>query len=115
MIKKKKKNLPNTKANKEKGSGHKIPKIETKLVEWGKTRFRKLEQFAQSYPESLLLHGNRFPVAQMVKHLPCNVGDPGSIPGSGRSPGEEWQPTPVPWMEEPGGLQSMELQRVGHD
>ena len=27
-----------------------------------------------------------------------NAGDPGSIPGSGRSPGEgnEWQPTPVP-------------------
>ena len=28
-------------------------------------------------------------VAQMVKCVPhCNVGDPGSIPGSGRSPGE---------------------------
>ena len=26
-------------------------------------------------------------LAQMVKH-PCNVGDLGSIPGSGRSPGE---------------------------
>ena len=40
----------------------------------------------------------------------CNAGDLGSIPGSGRSPGEEkWQPTPVflpgefPWTEEPGG------------
>ena len=27
-------------------------------------------------------------VAQMVKNLPCDVGDPGLIPGSGRSPGE---------------------------
>ena len=27
-------------------------------------------------------------VAQMVKHLPANAGDPGSIPGLGRSPGE---------------------------
>ena len=33
----------------------------------------------------------------------------------------EWQPTPVllpgesPWTEEPGGLQSMGLQRVGRD
>ena len=32
----------------------------------------------------------------------------------------EWQPTPVflpgkLWAEEPGGLQSLELQRVGHD
>ena len=32
-----------------------------------------------------------------------------------------WQPTPVfspgeaPWTEEPGGRQSMGLQRVGHD
>ena len=26
----------------------------------------------------------------------CNAGDPASIPGSGRSPGEwKWQPTPV--------------------
>ena len=29
-----------------------------------------------------------------VKEPTCNVGDLGSIPGSGRSPGE-WQPTPV--------------------
>ena len=32
----------------------------------------------------------------------------------------KWQPTPVlgwkiPWMEEPGELQSLGLQRVGHD
>ena len=27
-------------------------------------------------------------MAQMVKRLVCNAGDPGSIPGSGRSPGE---------------------------
>ena len=30
------------------------------------------------------------------KEYACNVGDLGSIPGSGRSPGEgKWQPTPV--------------------
>ena len=29
-----------------------------------------------------------FLVAQMVKNLPANAGDVGSIPGSGRSPGE---------------------------
>ena len=28
-------------------------------------------------------------MAQMVKPSTCNVGDPGSIPGSGRSPGVE--------------------------
>ena len=27
-------------------------------------------------------------IAQLVKNPPCNSGDPGSIPGSGRSPGE---------------------------
>ena len=31
-----------------------------------------------------------------------NVGDPGSIPGSGRSPGE--RNGKIPWTEEPGGL-----------
>ena len=62
----------------------------------------------------------------MVKNLPASAGDPGdrsSTPGSGRSPGErrKWQPTPVflpgkiPWTEEPGRLQSVGLQRVGHD
>ena len=50
-----------------------------------------------------------------------NVGDPGSIPGSGRSPGDKiathsstlaWK---IPRMEKPGRLQPMGLQRVGHD
>ena len=63
-------------------------------------------------------------VVLMVKNLPANPGDirdVGSIPGLGRSPGEgnghssflvAWR---IPWREEPGGLQSMGLQRVGHD
>ena len=53
----------------------------------------------------------------MVKNLPANVGDTDSIPGSGRSPGEG-NGNPLqssPWTEEPGGLQSMGLQRVRHD
>ena len=53
------------------------------------------------------------------KESACNEGDLGSIPESGSAPGEG-QPTPVlpgesPWTEEPGGLQSMDLQRVAHD
>ena len=49
------------------------------------------------------------------------AGDPGSIPGLGRSPGKEmathssilaWK---IPWTEKLGGLQSMGSQRVGHD
>ena len=55
----------------------------------------------------------------MVKNLPANAGDMSSILGSGRSPDKEthssilaWE---IPWTEEPGGLQSMGSQRVGHD
>ena len=47
------------------------------------------------------------------------MGNPGSIPGSRKIPWRRaWQPTPVflpgesPWTEEPGGLQSMGLQRA---
>ena len=50
----------------------------------------------------------------------CNAGDLGSIPGSGRFPWRrKWQPTLLAWKiprtEEPGGLQSTGLLRVGHD
>ena len=63
-------------------------------------------------------------LALVVKNLPTHAGDAsdgGSIPGSGRSPGGghgnplqhlAWR---IPWTEEPGGLQSIGSQRVGHD
>ena len=69
----------------------------------------------------------------MVKESACNSGDMGLIPGLGRSPGERngyffpvflysryleaiqdilaWR---IPWKEEPGGLQSLGSQKVGH-
>ena len=56
-----------------------------------------------------------------VKESACNAGDLGSIPGLGRSPGEgcgkplQYACWRIPWTEKPGGLQSMESQRVGHD
>ena len=55
----------------------------------------------------------------MVKNPPTNAGDLGLIPKFGRCPGEGngnplqcscWR---IPWMAEPGRLQSMGLQRVG--
>ena len=56
------------------------------------------------------------------KESACNAGDLGSIPRSGRFPGGEGMTThsnilawKIPWIEEPGGLQSMGSQRVGHD
>ena len=63
-------------------------------------------------------------LALMVKNLPANARGArgaGSIPGL-EGPLEKemailssvlaWE---MPWMEKPGGLQSLELQRVGHD
>ena len=57
----------------------------------------------------------------MVKNLPANAGDTDSIPETGGSPGGgmithssilAWR---IPWMEEPGRLQSMGSHRAGHD
>ena len=57
----------------------------------------------------------------MVKKPPANARIMGLIPGLGRSPGEgnathssilAWE---IPWTEEPGGLQSMGLEKVGQD
>ena len=63
-------------------------------------------------------------VVRAVKNPPANAGDTGdtgSVPGWGRSSRERpWQPTPAflpgksPRTEEPGGLRSMEWQRVEH-
>ena len=64
-----------------------------------------------------------FPGGSEGKVSACNAGEPGLIPGSGRSLEKEmathsstlaWK---IPWTEEPGRLQSMGSgsQRVGHD
>ena len=64
------------------------------------------------------------PGGSVVKNPPVNAGnirDSGSIPGR-KDPLEKEMAThssilawKIPWTEEPGGLQSMGLQRVGHD
>ena len=57
-----------------------------------------------------------FPGGSEVKASACKVGDPGSIPGSGRSPEKEMATQPsilawrIPWTEEPGRLPSMGTQ-----
>ena len=73
----------------------------------------------------MLLTSEGQPCSSDGKESVCNGGDPGSIPWLGRSSGEgngnppqyssillAWR---IPWTEEPGGLQSMGLQGVGHD
>ena len=61
------------------------------------------------------------PWSLRCKESLCKAGDPGSIPGLGRylekgmathSMILTWN---ILWTEEPGGLLSMELQRIGHD
>ena len=62
-----------------------------------------------------------FPGGSEVKASASNAGDLGSIPGLGRSPGEEMVTHSsilaqrIPWTEKPGRLQSMGSQRGGHD
>ena len=49
-----------------------------------------------------------FPGSAADKESACNAGDPGSISGLGRSPGEgQWQPTPVFLPGESHGQRSL--------
>ena len=81
-------------------------------------QFTKMKNFKNIYIRTVSQ------VVLVVKNPPTNAGDirdEGLIPGSGRCPGGG-QGNPfqhscwtIPWTEEPGGLQSIGLQRVGHD
>ena len=71
--------------------------------------------------DTLSIRDNRFPGGSDGKASVYNGGDLGSSPGLGRSLEKEmaihsstiaWK---IPWTEEPGRLQSMGSQRVGHD
>ena len=60
-----------------------------------------------------------FPGDSVGKESACNAGDPGLIPGLGRSPGEgngnalQYSSLGKPWTEEPGRQQSMGSQESG--
>ena len=70
----------------------------------------KKKKKQNSFP---VLHERGFPGDSEIKASACNVGDPGSIPGSGRFPGEgnsnplQYSCLEIPWTEECGGLQSI--------
>ena len=80
-------------------------------------------QLVQGFlPRALLCFGFQ-QVALVVKNLPADadVREMSSIPGSGGPPEEgttthssllAWR---IPWTEEPGGLQSLRAQRIGHN
>ena len=70
---------------------------------------------------AILFTTGGFPGGPDDEESACNAGDLGLIPRSGRSPRKgmathsgivAWR---IPWTEEPGGLQSIELQRVRRD
>ena len=73
-------------------------------------------------PTLMIIHKLRgFPGGSDSEEPACSAEDPGSIPGSGRSPGGgngnhssilAWE---MPWTEEPGRLQSVGSQRVRHN
>ena len=58
----------------------------------------------------MLLDKLGFPDGSDSKESACNAGDPGLIPGMGRSSGEgngnslQYTSGEIPWTEEPGGV-----------
>ena len=62
-------------------------------------------------------------VAQLVKNPICNVGDPGSIPGSGRSAGEgigyplqySWASLVAQLLTNPSAMQETNVQSLGRE
>ena len=80
-------------------------------------QFKSINSLALSFLYSPTL----IPGGSDGKAFAYNAGDPGSIPGLGRSPGEgngnplQYLAWKIPWTEESGRLQSMRSQRVGHD
>ena len=73
---------------------------------------------AYSVKEGLATLIHSIPGGADGKESACNAGDPGSIPGLGRSPGEgngnplQYSCLENPMKEEPGKLQTMGLQEL---
>ena len=82
---------------------------------------REVAFLISSFHRRALGKGEASLVAQTVKKSTCNAEDSGPILGAGRSHGEgngyslHTLPWRISWTEEPAGLQSMGLQKVGHD
>ena len=62
-----------------------------------------------------------FPLGSVVKELPCNEGDSGSIPGLGRSPRQAMTTVSsilsrrIPWRVKLSRLQYTVLQKIRHE
>ena len=77
--------------------------------------------FAQFSFRNLLQQIKGLPLCLRRLRIWLQCRRPGSIPGSGRSPGKgkgyplQYSCLAIPWTQEPGELQSMGLQRVRHN
>ena len=67
-----------------------------------------------NFQELANVFGGGFSCGSAAKESACNVGDLGSIPGLGRSPGEG-KGYPLQYSGLENSVQSMGSQRVGHD
>ena len=80
---------------------------------WGRTDSDTTEVMQQQQQQVVL-------EVKKESESACNAGETGSISGSERSPGEENGNSlqyclEIPWIKRPGKLQSIGLQRVGHN
>ena len=63
----------------------------------------------------MLLVIKGFPEVSVVRNLPASAGDTVLTLENGMATHPSILAWEIPWEEEPGGLQSMGSQRVGHD
>jgi len=113
---------------------HGVAESQTRLSDWTELNWKNQTRLSLSRHLWVDLGLNwintgGFPGGSDGKASACNAGDPGSSPGSEKSPGEgndnplqkemtthsstlAWK---IPWTEEPCRLQSMGSQRVGHN
>ena len=70
--------------------------FQARVLEWGATAFSKLRQQRKKFITALAHTCSLFPEKAMAPHFSTLA----------------WK---IPWMEEPGRLQSMGSRRVGHD
>ena len=87
-----------------------------------KISFKNLGKNTDAFGQTKAKRMNsQFPGGSEGKAPACNAGDLGSIPGLGSSPGEgngnplQYPAWRIPWTKTPGGLQSIEPQRVRYD
>ena len=95
--------------------------LEYYVLSWFRYQSKRIFQATLAKVETSRTIQPGFPGGSIDKESTCNAGDMGSIPGLGRYPGEgngnpfQYSCRENAWTEEPGGLLSTGLHRVGHD